>query len=100
MKLDKKSIRIQILDLQDEKCAGCEKCQHTGSQGIVRLPGVRITVGLGSESNNWAAAYWKGEMKRWQSRWLKREIGMYYEKAEKLREQKLSWAKLQIVLVE
>ncbi|MHB0801156.1 zinc-finger domain-containing protein [Bacillus thuringiensis] len=25
MKLDKKSIRIQILDLQDEKCAGCEK---------------------------------------------------------------------------
>ncbi|MED2764833.1 zinc-finger domain-containing protein [Bacillus thuringiensis] len=25
MKLDKKFIRIQVLDLQDESCVGCEK---------------------------------------------------------------------------
>jgi len=95
MKLDKKSIRIQALDLQDENCAGCEKVPAYRKSGNRKTSwcGDNCRIGkqikqLGDsllEGRNETIAEQMAEERNWD---------VLCEKAEKLREQKLSWSKI------
>ncbi|EOO32461.1 hypothetical protein IIU_03851 [Bacillus cereus VD133] len=95
MKLDKKSIRIQILDLQDENCAGCEKVPAYRKSGNRKTSWCADNCRIGKrikrlgdsllEGRNGTMAEQMAEERNWD---------VLCEKAEKLREQKLSWAKI------
>ncbi|MBW3492414.1 zinc-finger domain-containing protein [Bacillus sp. FDAARGOS_1420] len=95
MKLDKKSIRIQILDLQDEHCTGCKKIQAYRKSGNCKTSWCADNCRVGKqikqlgdnllEGRNETMAEQMAEERNWD---------VLCEKAEKLREQKLSWAKI------
>jgi len=95
MKLDKKSIRIQILNLQDEHCAGCQKVPAYRKSGNHKISWCADNCRVGKqikqlgdnllEGRNETMAEQMAEERNWD---------VLCEKAEKLREQKLSWAKI------
>ena len=88
-----KSIRIQILNLQDEHCASCQKVpayRKSGNRKTSWCDNCKIgkqIKQLGDtllEGRNETMAEQLAEERNWDA---------LCEKAEKLREQKLSWAK-------
>lgn len=95
MKLDKKSIRIQILDLQDENCMGCEKVSAYRKSGNRKTSWCADNCRIGKrikqlgetllEGRNETMAEQLAEERNWDA---------LCEKAEKLRGEKLSWAKI------
>ncbi|MED3321546.1 zinc-finger domain-containing protein [Bacillus thuringiensis] len=95
MKLDKKSIRIQILDLQDENCMGCEKVPAYRKSGNRKTSWCADNCRIGKrirqlgetllEGRNETMAEQLAEERNWDA---------LCEKAEKLRGEKLSWAKI------
>ncbi|MBW3492276.1 zinc-finger domain-containing protein [Bacillus sp. FDAARGOS_1420] len=95
MKLNKKSIRIQILNLQDEHCAGCQKVPVYRKSGNRKTSWCADNCRVGKqikqlgdnllEGRNETMAEQMAEERNWD---------VLCEKAEKLREQKLSWAKI------
>ncbi|PFB46530.1 antiphagocytic M protein [Bacillus thuringiensis] len=95
MKLDKKSIRIQILNLQDEHCVGCKKIQAYRKSGNRKTSWCADNCKIGKrikqlgetllEGRNETMAEQMAEERNWDT---------LCERAEKLREQKLSWAKI------
>ncbi|MDA2635364.1 zinc-finger domain-containing protein [Bacillus cereus] len=90
-----KSIRIQILNLQDEHCMGCQKIPAYRKSGNRKTSWCADNCGIGKrikqlgdtllEGRNETMAEQLAEERNWDA---------LCEKAEKLREQKLSWAKI------
>nr|WP_260869737.1 zinc-finger domain-containing protein [Bacillus thuringiensis] len=90
-----KSIRIQILNLQDEHCMGCQKISAYRKSGNCKTSWCADNCRIGKqikqlgdtllEGRNETMAEQMAEERNWDT---------LCEKAEKLREQKLSWAKI------
>ena len=90
-----KSIRIQILNLQDEHCASCQKVPAYRKSGNRKTSWCADNCKIGKqikqlgdtllEGRNETMAEQLAEERNWDA---------LCEKAEKLREQKLSWAKI------
>ncbi|PEN94039.1 antiphagocytic M protein [Bacillus cereus] len=90
-----KSIRIQILNLQDEHCVGCKKMPAYRKSGNRKTSWCADNCRIGKrikqlgdtllEGRNETMAEQRAEERNWD---------VLCEKAEKLREQKLSWAKI------
>ncbi|HEQ3528669.1 TPA: zinc-finger domain-containing protein, partial [Bacillus cereus] len=89
-----KSIRIQILNLQDEHCVGCKKIKAYRKSGNRKTSwcadnckiGKRIKqLGILLEGRNEIMAEQMAEERNWNT---------LCERAEKLRGEKLSWAKI------
>ncbi|MGX5389897.1 zinc-finger domain-containing protein [Bacillus thuringiensis] len=90
-----KFIRIQILNLQDEHCMGCQKILAYRKSGNRKTAWCADNCGIGKqikqlgdtllEGRNETMAEQLAEERNWDA---------LCEKAEKLREQKLSWAKI------
>ncbi|MEW4152115.1 zinc-finger domain-containing protein [Bacillus thuringiensis] len=90
-----KSIRIQILNLQDEHCMGCQKIPAYRKSGNRKTSWCADNCKIGKqiqqlgdtllEGRNETMAEQLAEERNWDA---------LCEKAEKLREQKLSWAKI------
>ncbi|EOQ01448.1 zinc-finger domain-containing protein [Bacillus cereus] len=95
MKLDKKSIRIQILDLQDEKCAGCEKVPAYRKSGNRKTSWCADNCRVGKRIKQLGDRLLEGRNETMAEQMAdERNWDVLCEKAEKLREQKLSWAKI------
>ncbi|MGX5634430.1 zinc-finger domain-containing protein [Bacillus thuringiensis] len=95
MKLDKKSIRIQILDLQDENCAGCEKVPSYRKLGNRKTSWCADNCRVGKQIKQLGDSLLEGRNETMAEQMAEeRNWDVLYEKAEKLREQKLSWAKI------
>ncbi|MBJ8026096.1 zinc-finger domain-containing protein [Bacillus cereus] len=90
-----KSIRIQILNLQDEHCVGCKKIQAYRKSGNRKTSWCADNCGIGKrikqlgdtllEGRNETMAEQMAEERNWDT---------LCERAEKLRGEKLSWAKI------
>ncbi|MEI4615435.1 zinc-finger domain-containing protein [Bacillus cereus] len=90
-----KYIRIQILNLQDEHCMGCQKISAYRKSGNCKTSWCADNCEIGKrikqlgdtllEGRNETMAEQRAEERNWD---------VLCEKAEKLREQKLSWAKI------
>ncbi len=95
MKLDKKSIRIHILDLQDKNCTVCKKILEYRKSGNCKTSWCADNCKIGKrikqlgeillEGRNETMAEQLAEERNWDA---------LCERAEKLREEKLSWAKI------
>ncbi|MGH0790769.1 zinc-finger domain-containing protein [Bacillus cereus] len=95
MKRDKKSIRIHILDLQDENCTGCKRVPAYRKSGNRKTSWCADNCKIGKqikqlgdtllEGRNETMAEQLAEERNWDA---------LCEKAEKLRGEKLSWAKI------
>ncbi|MEI4614833.1 zinc-finger domain-containing protein [Bacillus cereus] len=95
MKLDKKSIRIQILDLQDEKCTGCEKVPAYRKSGYRKTSWCADNCRIGKQIKQLGGSLLEGRNETMAEQMAEeRNWDVLCEKAEKLREQKLSWAKI------
>ncbi|MBG9580744.1 antiphagocytic M protein, partial [Bacillus thuringiensis] len=91
MKLDKKSIRIQILDLQDGNCTGCEKVPAYRKSGNRKTSWCADNCRIGKRIKRLGDTLLEG---RNETMAEERNWDVLCEKAEKLREEKLSWAKI------
>ncbi|PHG62512.1 zinc-finger domain-containing protein [Bacillus toyonensis] len=91
MKLDKKSVRIHILNLQDENCVGCKKVPVYGKSGNRKISWCTDNCEIGKQVKQFGDTLLEGrnEMMAEERNW-----DVLCEKAEKLREEKLSWAKI------
>ncbi|WP_242266302.1 MULTISPECIES: zinc-finger domain-containing protein [unclassified Bacillus cereus group] len=95
MKLDKKSIRIQILDLQDENCEGCEKVPAYRKSGNRKTSWCADNCRIGKQIKRLGDSLLEGRNETMAEQMAEeRNWDVLCEKAEKLREQKLSWAKI------
>ncbi|MBJ8026150.1 zinc-finger domain-containing protein, partial [Bacillus cereus] len=91
MKLDKKSIRIQILNLQDEHCVGCKKMPASRKSGNHKTSWCADNCGIGKQIKQLGDTLLEG---RNETMAEERNWDALCERAEKLREEKLSWAKI------
>ncbi|MEC5308682.1 zinc-finger domain-containing protein, partial [Bacillus thuringiensis] len=95
MKLDKKSIRIHILDLQDENCAGCKKVPAYRKSGNRKTSWCADNCRIGKQIKRLGDRLLEGRNETMAEQMAEeRNWDVLCEKAEKLREQKLSWAKI------
>ncbi|MBW3491153.1 zinc-finger domain-containing protein [Bacillus sp. FDAARGOS_1420] len=95
MKLDKKSVRIQVLDLQDENCGGCEKVPAYRKSGNRKTSWCTDNCRIGKKLKQLGDTLLEGRNETMAEQMAEeRNWDVLCEKAEKLREQKLSWAKI------
>ncbi|MBW3490597.1 zinc-finger domain-containing protein [Bacillus sp. FDAARGOS_1420] len=95
MKLDKKSVRIQVLDLQDENCGGCEKVPVYRKSGNRKTSWCADNCRIGKKLKQLGDTLLEGRNETMAEQMAEeRNWDVLCEKAEKLREQKLSWAKI------
>ncbi|MBJ8038389.1 zinc-finger domain-containing protein [Bacillus cereus] len=91
MKRDKKCIRIHILNLQDQHCAGCKKVPVYGKSGNHKISWCMDNCEIGKQLKQFGDTLLEG---RNEAMAEERNWDVLCERAEKLREEKLSWAKI------
>ncbi|MGR5977499.1 zinc-finger domain-containing protein [Bacillus cereus] len=91
MNLDKKSVRIHILNLQDENCVGCKKVPVYGKSGNHKTSWCAHNCEIGKQLKQFGDTLLEG---RNETMAEERNWDTLCERAEKLRGQKLSWAKI------
>ena len=90
-----KSIRIQILNLQDEHCAGCQKVPAYRKSGNRKTSWCADNCRVGKQIKQLGDSLLEGRNETMAEQMAEeRNWDVLCEKAEKLREQKLSWAKI------
>ncbi|HEF1857352.1 TPA: zinc-finger domain-containing protein [Bacillus cereus] len=95
MKRDKKSIRIHILDLQDENCTGCKRVPAYRKSGNRKTSWCADNCRIGKRIKQLGETLLEGRNETMAEQMAEeRNWDVLCEKAEKLREQKLSWAKI------
>ncbi|MCQ6288785.1 zinc-finger domain-containing protein [Bacillus cereus] len=90
-----KSIRIQILNLQDEHCMGCQKIPAYRKSGNRKTSWCADKCKIGKQIKQLGDTLLEGRNETMAEQLAEeRNWDVLCEKAEKLREQKLSWAKI------
>ncbi|MED2753582.1 zinc-finger domain-containing protein [Bacillus thuringiensis] len=90
-----KSIRIQILNLQDEHCAGCQKVPAYRKSGNRKTSWCADNCRVGKQIKQLGDSLLEGRNETMAEQMAEeRNWDVLCEKAEKLREQKLSWSKI------
>jgi hypothetical protein len=90
-----KSIRIQILDLQDEHCMSCQKIPAYRKSGNRKTSWCADNCRIGKQIKQLGDTLLEGRNETMAEQMAEeRNWDVLCEKAEKLREQKLSWAKI------
>ncbi|EOO28912.1 hypothetical protein IIU_05593 [Bacillus cereus VD133] len=91
MKREKKSIRIQILNLQDEHCVGCKDVPAYRKSGNRKTSWCTDNCRIGKELKQLGDTLLEGRNGTMAE---ERNWDVLCERAEKLREEKLSWTKI------
>ncbi|MGG0259296.1 zinc-finger domain-containing protein [Bacillus mycoides] len=90
-----KSIRIQILNLQDEHCMGCQKMSAYRKSGNRKTPWCADNCRIGKQIKQLGETLLEGRNETMAEQLAEeRNWDALCEKAEKLRGEKLSWAKI------
>ncbi|MED2784389.1 zinc-finger domain-containing protein, partial [Bacillus thuringiensis] len=91
MKSEKQVVRIQILNLQDEYCVGCEKVPRYRKSGNRKFSWCTDNCEIGKRFKQLGDQLLEG---RTENMAEERNWDQLCEKAEKLRGEKMSWAKI------